>query len=269
MTDPRPLPDVDLLAWAVVLEYRDRQYARGSNIILLPYPPCPTCGENVDGVHTYQRRDQFESRITMKPCGHGHAVAEAQVDRIHRHIGDLLELLDTASRWPAGKGWNTERIIAEARTRVGQEEQAATEATEFECCCVCGGTPIVYYHNHLGLPLCRACADCRCGQNPCARTGVNDPEVSETAELERLRRTVRQLMTVNRRHADQLVTAHQVTIGDLRRAEAQVRAREAALARVEALAARIAAGHPVQDNADDLAAAIRDAARTDQPKETP
>lgn len=41
----------------------------------------------------------------------------------------------------------------------------------------------------------------------------------------------------------------------------------AALARVEQLAARIEAGHPVQDNPANLAAAIRDAARTDQPKE--
>ncbi len=38
----------------------------------------------------------------------------------------------------------------------------------------------------------------------------------------------------------------------------------AALARVEQLAARIEAGHPVQDNATSLAAAIRDAARTDR-----
>lgn len=39
---------------------------------------------------------------------------------------------------------------------------------------------------------------------------------------------------------------------------------QAALARVEQLAARIEAGHPVQDNATSLAAAIRDAARTDR-----
>jgi hypothetical protein len=39
---------------------------------------------------------------------------------------------------------------------------------------------------------------------------------------------------------------------------------QAALARVEQLAARIEAGHPVQDNGTSLAAAIRDAARTDR-----
>src|SRR5690606_7383535 len=38
----------------------------------------------------------------------------------------------------------------------------------------------------------------------------------------------------------------------------------AALARVEQLAARTEAGHPVQDNPANLAAAIRDAARTDR-----
>ncbi|WP_043493768.1 hypothetical protein [Streptomyces viridosporus] len=45
-------------------------------------------------------------------------------------------------------------------------------------------------------------------------------------------------------------------------------AAEAALARVETLAAQIAAGHPVQDNPDNLAAAIRDAASTGQTKES-
>ncbi|MET8113757.1 hypothetical protein [Streptomyces prasinus] len=77
------------------------------------------------------------------------------------------------------------------------------------------------------------------------------------------------VLALVRKREQQLVDAHRVTIGDLRRAEGRVRILEAALARVEALAARIAAGHPVQDNATNLAAAIRDAARTDQPKETP
>jgi len=45
---------------------------------------------------------------------------------------------------------------------------------------------------------------------------------------------------------------------------ARLHGAQAALARVEQLAARIEAGHPVQDNATSLAAAIRDAARTDR-----
>jgi len=267
-TDPRPLTDAELLAWAVILGYREQQYARGNNIILLPYPPCPTCGGDVSGVTTYQRRDQFDSRLTTQPCEHEHAVDEVQMERIYWHIGDMMQLLDTASRWPAGEGWNTERIIADARARVGEPE--ATEATEpsdpTECsgeagpcpehghhedslkqpaeasaparCCVCGGGQVVY-RNYLEQPFCGLCANCECGQNPCVRTGVGDPAVSEAAEVERLRRMVRQLMTVNR----------------------------ATVTRVEALATRIAAGHPVQDNATSLAAAIREAARGGGPLE--
>ncbi|GAA1778809.1 MULTISPECIES: hypothetical protein [Actinomycetes] len=44
-------------------------------------------------------------------------------------------------------------------------------------CCVCGGGPVVY-RNYRDLPFCWPCADCRCAQNPCVRTGVNDPAVS-------------------------------------------------------------------------------------------
>ncbi|MER5843229.1 hypothetical protein ABT099_23615 [Streptomyces prasinus] len=130
---------------------------------------------------------------------------------------------------------------------IGKNRQRAQAAAEGVRCCVCGGGQVVY-RNYLEQPFCGLCANCECAQNPCVRTGVGDPTVSESAEVERLRRMVRQLMTVNRRHVGKL---------------------EAALARVGELAARIEAGHPVQDNPGNLAAAIRDAARTSQPKEKP
>jgi len=54
----------------------------------------------------------------------------------------------------------------------------ATEATVApETCCVCGSSTVVY-HNYLDLPFCWPCADCQCAQNPCVRTGVNDPAVA-------------------------------------------------------------------------------------------
>jgi hypothetical protein len=53
-------------------------------------------------------------------------------------------------------------------------------AIEHAACCVCGDGDVVY-HNHLDQPFCRGCADCRCGQEPCERTGVNDPAVSAKA----------------------------------------------------------------------------------------
>ncbi|WP_030764824.1 DUF6085 family protein [Streptomyces sp. NRRL F-2664] len=50
-------------------------------------------------------------------------------------------------------------------------------ATEEPACCVCGGGPVVY-RNYRELPFCVHCADCQCTDNPCIRTGVNDPAVS-------------------------------------------------------------------------------------------
>lgn len=47
-------------------------------------------------------------------------------------------------------------------------------------CCVCAGGPVVY-HNYRHQPFCQHCADCTCTMNPCVRTGINDPAVSETA----------------------------------------------------------------------------------------
>lgn len=47
-------------------------------------------------------------------------------------------------------------------------------------CCVCGGGPVVY-RNYREQPFCQHCADCSCGEDPCVRTGVSDPAVSEEA----------------------------------------------------------------------------------------
>lgn len=49
-----------------------------------------------------------------------------------------------------------------------------------ERCCVCAGGPVVY-RNYREQPFCQHCADCRCGEDPCVRTGVNDPDVTEEA----------------------------------------------------------------------------------------
>ncbi|MCY0928344.1 hypothetical protein OTB20_19505 [Streptomyces sp. H27-H1] len=47
-------------------------------------------------------------------------------------------------------------------------------------CCVCGGGPVTY-RNYREQPFCWPCADCQCGENPCIRTGGNDPAVSAEA----------------------------------------------------------------------------------------
>ncbi|MFD7682884.1 hypothetical protein [Streptomyces sp. NPDC060187] len=40
--------------------------------------------------------------------------------------------------------------------------------------------PVVYY-NFREQPFCQACANCGCAENPCVRTGINDPAVSSEA----------------------------------------------------------------------------------------
>jgi hypothetical protein len=69
-------------------------------------------------------------------------------------------------------------------------------------CCVCGGSPVVY-RNFLERPFCRACADCQCGENPCVRTGINDPAVSRDARLRQeseawRRKAVRRALAVSK-----------------------------------------------------------------------
>ncbi|MFE7233890.1 hypothetical protein ACFVAF_25135 [Streptomyces sp. NPDC057596] len=51
-----------------------------------------------------------------------------------------------------------------------------------ERCCVCGGGPVTY-HNYREQPFCKLCANCQCAQDPCVRTGINDPAVSASPPL--------------------------------------------------------------------------------------
>ncbi|GGU62690.1 hypothetical protein [Streptomyces lavendofoliae] len=56
----------------------------------------------------------------------------------------------------------------------------APDQVAAESCCVCAGSPAAY-RNYRDQPFCQVCADCDCGENPCVRTGVNDPDVSRNA----------------------------------------------------------------------------------------
>jgi hypothetical protein len=88
-----------------------------------------------------------------------------------------------------------------------------------ESCRVCGTTERLYWRGAgSGLPYCTDCEACGWGQNPCVRTGINDPAVSAPAALDRahraeaavrewlpaLRRAVDCLDTTCRYHGDQL-----------------------------------------------------------------
>ncbi|MCY0960834.1 hypothetical protein [Streptomyces sp. H27-H5] len=63
-----------------------------------------------------------------------------------------------------------------------------------ETCCVCGDSDVVY-HNYREQPFCWPCANCHCTQDPCVRTGVNDPAVSaDTAGSPDRRASIRHLL---------------------------------------------------------------------------
>ena len=51
-----------------------------------------------------------------------------------------------------------------------------------ERCRVCGSTERLFWRGvGSGLPYCTDCEACECGENPCVRTGINDPAVSAEA----------------------------------------------------------------------------------------
>ena len=79
MTEPQPMSDADLLAWSVVLAYRGLQQKQGLTILLLPFPPCPTCGGVVHGADsvTVERGIEREASLTLRPCGHVHASVDS------------------------------------------------------------------------------------------------------------------------------------------------------------------------------------------------
>ncbi|MFC8065458.1 hypothetical protein [Streptomyces sp. NPDC057293] len=136
MTDPHRLSDVDLLVWAVILRYRERLRARRNQHILPSYPPCPTCGADVSRVDFQEVFETSNCWLVMQLCGHDYAVDGDQVDRIQRHVSDLLWDLSQAdagqllrASWlPDGRSWTTDDLAREARARLGQP--AATEATD-------------------------------------------------------------------------------------------------------------------------------------------
>ncbi len=94
-------------------------------------------------------------------------------------------------------------------------------------------------------------------------TQATSPQDRRDQELEQLRRSIRSIMTANRRHVDRLTDAHEATIGELRRAEARVRVLEATGQAKKELApgvreVRIVVQAPSDENAGQWAETIRD-----------
>lgn len=126
----RPLADAELLAWAVIIETRREQQQAGITILLLPFPPCPTCRQPVNEAATWWELEPYadSGTIDLQPCGHVHEFTFDDVCRIQHHLRIMLERLEHESL-------STERIMQEAQSRVGEPEPAATEATEQEHVC--------------------------------------------------------------------------------------------------------------------------------------
>lgn len=102
------LSDADLFAWAVVCAYQSRQAAEGIRLLLIPFPPCPTCQQTVTEVfqtHPLEVTGPDRIRLTMKPCGHAHALGDEALDRIQGAAEAVLR------RMEADGSWNTDKVI--------------------------------------------------------------------------------------------------------------------------------------------------------------
>jgi hypothetical protein len=130
MTDPvgLPLSDADVIAWSVVLTHRARQERDGIDLLRLPYPPCPTCGEPVHEAEqiTHNRMAEINIRLILRPCGHVHTTSDDHVRRLWLYIHEVAS--DVASGYHGSaaetRRWTTEEIVREAGDR------AAGTATE-------------------------------------------------------------------------------------------------------------------------------------------
>lgn len=128
MTEPRPLSDAELITWGVILERRRQQAAGGITLLLQPYPPCPTCGKIVTDAATVE--DFGQGQLTVKPCGHDHNFNVGDVYRLSDHIAEMVDLLEQASRRPAGEGgWTTADIVRAAAARTTPDNPAASSDT--------------------------------------------------------------------------------------------------------------------------------------------
>ncbi|MEU0783486.1 hypothetical protein ABZ341_18170 [Streptomyces sp. NPDC006173] len=139
--DPRPLTDAELLAWAVVLAYRQQQTEEGVKFLLFPQPDCPDCGRPTESSVLWLMRDRLpgEHRLVLQPCGHGFTADDEDVHRIGDHAREIVRLMTAASNSqdPDVRSWTPDDVVREARSRVGEPEQAAAEATDSGPCPAC------------------------------------------------------------------------------------------------------------------------------------
>jgi hypothetical protein len=108
------------------------------------------------------------------------------ISRLRGTIDALTDLADEPVTDPGPRGDGYRAAIVDLREVLREfghldREAASTPApADIAICCVCGGGSVVYRNFHDQL-FCWPCADCQCAGNPCVRTGINDPAVSQSA----------------------------------------------------------------------------------------
>ncbi|WP_405548785.1 hypothetical protein [Streptomyces microflavus] len=122
---PTVLTDAQLLAWAVTLEHRQQSQEHGINFLLLPLPPCPTCGEPVHEARatwTWELMGKGGCRLDALPCAHSHTASELAIERVYGHVRQMLDGIEDDGR--QGRGPHAGDIIKEAEARVGKPDLA-------------------------------------------------------------------------------------------------------------------------------------------------
>lgn len=123
--EPPALSDTDVLALSVIWEHRRQSKADGIKILLLPFAPCPTCGEIVDEVIIgSQNLATLRQLVTMQPCGHVQTVSDSTLLRLQKHMGEMLADLEDANL--RGRGASVEAILREARARTTPDNPVAS-----------------------------------------------------------------------------------------------------------------------------------------------
>ena len=118
------------------------QQKQGLTILLLPFPPCPTCGGVVHGADsaTVERGIHWTATLTLRPCGHVHAATDDDVHRVLLpHQGDMIDAMEDADNgrrqydsWlPKDRPFRTVDVIREARARTGAPPEPMTDPAQF------------------------------------------------------------------------------------------------------------------------------------------
>ncbi|MFJ8855136.1 hypothetical protein [Streptomyces sp. NPDC102437] len=142
----------------------------------------------------------------------------------------------------------------------GRPESRTCDHCGAGACRACGGGPVAY-HNYLGNPVCAHCADCACGERPCAvdgqdQLGDEGLQGQLSAALRVMHRSEQEIAALRAE-----LRARDEVIAQQRAAARHALRDVAAVARVRALAGRwYGQGAPATSYARELLATLDNAA---------